>query len=133
MDKEFPTLDVNASIMEAAKTLADTDLGYIIVLEKGKPKGIATEKDIILKVLIAEKDAKKTSIGSIMSTPLITIDPDEDLLVASEIMQKNKIKRIPVVKDDIIYGVITAVDIARSCSTYIDKATRDVLRWSFPI
>lgn len=132
MDKEFPTLDVGATIFETAQILAESDLGYVIILEKGKPKGIATERDVISKILLAEKDPKKTTVGSIMSTPLITIDPDEDMLVASELMQKNNIKRIPVVKDQIIYGVITATNIARSCSEYVDKATREVLKWSFP-
>ena len=133
MDKDFPTLDVGESIIEAATILANSDLGYIIILEKGKPKGMVTEKDVIKKVLLLEKDPKTTNIGSIMSTPLITIDPDDDMLMASELMQKNLIKRIPVVKDEIIYGVITAVNIARGCSAIVDKATKEVLRWSFPI
>ena len=132
MDKEFPVLGVDESVLDAAKALINADKGYVIILEKGKPKGIVTEEDLIAKIIVAEKDAKTTKIGSIMSTPLITIAPDEDMLVASEKMQKNNIKKLPVVKDEIIYGVLTATDIARSCGAYVDKATRDILRWSIP-
>jgi CBS domain-containing protein len=133
MDKEFPVLSAEETVVEAAKTLVSSDKSYVIILDKGKPKGIVTEEDLIEKVIVADKDPKTTKIGSIMSTPLITIGPDEDMLVASEIMQKNKVKKLPVVKEEIIYGVLTSTDIARSCGAYVDKATRDILRWSIPI
>jgi len=98
MDKEFPTLEIEASVVEAAKLLAKQGKGYIIVLEKGKPYGIVTEWDLVSKVLAVEKDPKKVSLRQITSTPLVTIDPDEDLLKASELMHVKGIKRLPVVK-----------------------------------
>lgn len=133
MDKDFPTIEVEASVPEAAKLLAKSGKGYVIVLEKGKPYGIVTEWDMVSKVLAAEVDPKKASLKKITSTPLITIDPDEDLLKASELMQKSGIKRIPVVKGGVIYGVITSTNIAQKCGEYVNKSVKDVLRWSFPI
>lgn len=133
MDTEFPTLDIGAPVVELAKSLSKSGKGYVIVLEKGKPKGIATEWDLVSKVVAAEKDPKQTNVGSIMSTPLITIDPDDDLLKASELMQSKGIKKIPVIKGDIIYGVITAMNIAQKCDEYVRKSVKDILRWSWPI
>jgi len=87
MDKEFPTLEVEASVVDAAKKLVADNKGYVIVLEKGRPYGIVTELDLVTKILAAEKDPKEVTLKQISSTPLITIDPDEDLLKASEMMQ----------------------------------------------
>jgi IMP dehydrogenase len=133
MDKEFPTLEVEATAVAAAKILDKQRKGYVIVLEKGKPYGIVTEWDLVSKVLAKEKDPKKLTLKQIASTPLITIDPDEDLLKASELMQKNGVKRIPVVKGGVVYGVVTATNIAQKCGEYVNKSVKDILRWSFPI
>ncbi len=133
MEKEFPTLEIEASVVDAAKLLVAKNKGYVIVLEKGKPYGIVTELDLVTKILAAEKDPKRVELKQIASKPLITIDPDEDLLKASELMQAKGIKRVPVVKQGVIYGVITATNIAQRCGDYVNKSVKDVLRWSFPI
>lgn len=133
MDKDFPTIEVEASIIEAAKVLDKTKGGYIIVLEKGRPFGIVTEWDIVSKVLAAEKDPKELSLRQITSTPLITVDPDKDLIEASNFMQKSGVKRLPVIKSGVIYGVITSTNIAQKCGEYVNKSVKDILRWSFPI
>jgi CBS domain-containing protein len=122
MDKEFPTLEVEASVVDAAKKLVNENKGYVIVLEKGKPYGIVTELDLVTKILAAEKDPKMVALKQITSTPLITIDPDEDLLKASEMMQARGVKRVAVVKDDIIYGVITSTNIAQKCGDYVNNS-----------
>ena len=133
MDKDFPTIQVEASITEVAKLLNDTKKGYVIVLEKGKPMGIVTEWDLVSKVIAAEKDPKKLPLKQVTSSPLITVDPDKDLIEASELMQKSGIKRLPVVKGGVIYGVITSTNIAQKCGEYVNKSVKDVLRWSFPL
>jgi CBS domain-containing protein len=133
MDREFPTIETASSVVEAAKAMAKTAKSYLIVLDKGSPKGMLTEDDLVRKVLAAEKDPKKLKVSDVMSSPLITVDPDEDLIKASEIMQKNGIKRLPVVKEGIIYGVLTSQNIAQKCGAYVEKSVKDILRWSFPI
>jgi CBS domain-containing protein len=133
MEKEFPTLEVEATAVAAAKILDKEKKGYIIVLDKGKPYGIVTEWDLVSKVLATEKDPKTLTLKEIASKPVITIDPDEDLLKASELMQKKDIKRIPVVRSGVIYGVITSTNIAQKCGEYVNKSVKDILRWSFPI
>jgi CBS domain-containing protein len=133
MDREFPTIETASSVVEAAKAMAKAVKSYLIVLDKGSPKGMLTEDDLVRKVLAVEKDPKKLKVSDVMSSPLITVDPDEDLIKASEIMQKNGIKRLPVVKEGIIYGVLTSQNIAQKCGAYVEKSVKDILRWSFPI
>lgn len=133
MDKTFMTIDVGASIREAAKMIAGGEHGYIIVTEKGKPNGMIASKDIVTKVVAAGKDLDKTQVRDAMKSPLVAIDPDEDLLKASEIMHKEGIRRLAVVKSGIIYGIITSGDIAQRYGDYVDKSVKDILRWSFPM
>jgi CBS domain-containing protein len=133
MRKEVPTIVDVASVSEAAKTMKKVGRGFLIVLKGGSPAGIVTYQDVIDKIVADDKDPKAVRVGEIMSTPLITVDPDEDLLKASELMQKNNIRRLPVVKEGIIYGMITAADISKHCIDYVDKSVKDILRWAIPI
>ncbi len=133
MDKNFMTIDMNQSVREAAKMIAEGEHPYIIVTENGTPKGMIASRDIITKVVATNKDLDKTIVGEVMSSPLMTIDPDEDLIKASEMMSKQNIPRLAVVKGGIIYGVITTRDIAQRCGDYVDKSVKDILRWSFPM
>lgn len=129
MKKEVPTTEDKSSVTEAAKTMIKSSRGFLIVLKDGKPAGIVTEHDFVEKVIAKELDPSKVIISEIMSFPIITIDPDEDLLKASELMKKHNIRRLPVVKDGIIYGVLTTRDVSQQVREYVDKSVRDIIRW----
>jgi len=135
MTKDVITLDYDATVTEAAKLMA-VDKNYegcVIILKKGQPLGIVTERDIISKVLAKELDPSKTRVSEIMSTPLLTIDPDDDLLKASELMQKHNVHKLVVTRNEIIYGIITAKGIAQRCGEYVDRSIRDIIRWTAPL
>jgi len=132
MRKEFSTIEENVSVSEAAKKMKAPRIGFMIVLKNGQPEGIVTERDFVYKVLAKGLDAKKILIEEIMSSPLLTADPDEDLLKAAELMHKNNIRRLPVVRDGIIYGVLTSWDVSLHCIDYVNKSTKDILRWATP-
>ncbi len=133
MDKTFMTIDAGRSVREAAKMIAEGEHAYIIVTEKGTPKGMIASRDIVAKVVATSKDLDKMMVADVMSTPLVTVDPDEDLIKASEMMAKQNVRRLAVIKSGIIYGVITTRDIAQRCGDYVDKSVKDILRWSFPM
>jgi CBS domain-containing protein len=133
MDKTFMTIDIGQPVRDAAKMIADGEQAYIIVTDKGTPMGMIASRDIVAKVVAPGKDLDKTMVGDVMSSPLVTVDPDEDLIKASEMMAKQNVRRLAVVKGGIIYGVITTRDIAQRCGDYVDKSVKDILRWSFPM
>jgi len=132
MRKEVPTINERTSVIDAAKTMMKSGRGFLVVLKEAQPAGIVTEHDFVDKVIVGQKDPTKVSVGEIMSSPLITIDPDENLLKASELMHKHNIRRLPVVRDGIIYGAITSKDIVRSLGEYVDQSIRDLIRWATP-
>lgn len=133
MKKEVRTIEDKASVIDAARKIVETEDGYLIVLSSGKPAGIVTENDFVKKVLVQRLDPQKQTVMEIMSSPLVTIDPEEDLLKSSEIMRKHRIRRLPVVRDGIIYGIITAGNVAMGCGEYVDKSVRDIVRWTSPL
>lgn len=132
MTKEVNTVTYNVTVAAAAKLMAADENyeGYVIVLEKGKPMGILTERDIVNKVVAGELDPSKTHVSKVMSTPLVTIDPDEDLLKASQMMKEQNVRKLAVVRDDIIYGIITAKGLSQSFQDYVDRSIRDIVRWT---
>ena len=134
MTKDINTIDHDATVTEAAEIMAaDKHLGgYVIVLDKGKPVGIITERDIVNRVIAKKFDPEKMKTAEIMSTPIITVDPDEEILEASKLMEDNKVRNLVVVKNGIIYGVIKAKDIALHCRNYLDQSVNELLRWTHP-
>ncbi|MEE8570386.1 MAG: CBS domain-containing protein [Candidatus Bathyarchaeia archaeon] len=132
MTKEVITIDYDANVTDAAKIMTvDKDYkGYVIVLQKGKPKGIVTEKDLVNKVIVGGLDPAKTSVSEIMSTPLITVDPEDDLLKASQVMKEKNVRKLIVIRDEIIYGIITAKIISQNVQDYVDRSIRDIVRWT---
>jgi len=132
MRKDFPTIEHSASVTAAARALIEAGRGFIIVLKDGTPKGIVTENDFVAKIVAPATDASHMTVAEIMSSPIITIDPDEDLLKASELMQQHHLRRLPVARDGIFYGVITTQEISQHVSDYVNRSVKDVMRWASP-
>lgn len=130
MSKEVVTIDTESSVAETSKTIAQNLRGYAIVLKGGQPAGIVTERDVIRKALAKNLAPEKTKVSQIMSSPLVTIDPDDELTSAAETMKAKNVRKLPVVQDGILYGVITARDSIDHFTDYVDKATKDILMWT---
>ena len=128
MTKDIPTINVENTAVEASKMMKDKEVGYLIALDQSKPKGIVTERDLVSKVLAQEIEPSKIKVSEIMSTPLITIDPDATVEEAVKIMANKGIRRLPVVRGEIIYGMFTSRDLAKNFDEYSDRVTRDIVR-----
>lgn len=121
--------DENAFVAEASLNMRKKGEGCAIVLREGRPFGIVTERDVTWKVAGEGLDPKNVKVAEIMSTPLITIDPDVDLKEAAKTMRHHKIRRLAVAREGTLRGVVTAADVARNLETYLDNEIRDTLRY----
>ena len=132
MIKEVNTVGHDETVLDVSKIMATDQSykGYAVVLKRGKPVGIVTERDLVNKVMAKNLDPAAISVNQIMSTPLKTIDLEDDLLKASKVMQEHGIRKLVVKRDDILYGILTATNIAQNCSDYVDKSVKDILRWT---
>ena len=114
MSKEVITIDENASVKEAVDTMNQAEISCIIATRKGKVVGIITERDLLKRIISEGKNAKKTRVKDIMSTPLITISPDMDVEEAARLMFEKKIKKLVVIDQNRLVGVVSLTDIART-------------------
>lgn len=111
MNKNVVVAKPIVTLREAAKVMGEMNMGSLIVMEEEKILGIVTSTDI-LKAIGDGKDPDKVTIGEIMSKNVITIQADEPLDKAVDIMVKNKIKKLPVLMNERLVGIITVSDIA---------------------
>ena len=125
MSKNVLTAEKSTTLQDAAQEMNRLDVGCVIVTEESKPIGIVTERDFVTKVA-AEGRPLFTEISEVMSSPLITIDPEETIWEASEIMKEKVIHKLPVIEDERIVGVITTSDIVRISSVGSDSQMRKI-------
>jgi CBS domain-containing protein len=114
MVREVITIDENASVKEAADIMNQFEIGSIIATRKGKAVGIITERDLLKRIVAEGKNAKKTRVKDIMSSPLVVITPNTDLEEAAHLMFEKKIKKLPVIDQNRLVGLVSLTDIARS-------------------
>ena len=125
MIDKVATLDFSSMIKDAAKLMDDKNIGCIIVTREELPIGILTERDFVRR--IASKEKPLTSpIEEVMSSPLISIDPDETVWEAAEKMKTNNIHKLPVLQDNKVIGIITTSDLVEICSVGSDSEMRKI-------
>ncbi len=106
MNRNFIFINPEKNIKDAAKRMLDKDVGSLVVKKNGKFEGIITEKDIVLSMV----EGKKKIIREVAKKE-ITISPCKDTYNALEKMAEKKIRRLPVVSDGKILGLLTLKDI----------------------
>ncbi|MEK9682408.1 MAG: CBS domain-containing protein [Nitrosopumilus sp.] len=125
MSKNILTAEKSTSLQDAAQEMKRLGVGCVIVTKESKPIGIITERDFVTKVA-ADGRPLFTEISEVMSSPLITIEPEETIWEASEIMKEKLIHKLPVIDDGRIVGVITTSDIVRISSVGSDSQMRKI-------
>jgi CBS domain-containing protein len=101
---------------------------YIIVLDENQPVGIVTMNDLVLKIMVKDKDSKTVKVSECMSSPLITIDPDRSVEEAVELMKKHGFKRLPIVKNNTIYGIFCVKDLIDHYDEFERRLVTDIIR-----
>jgi len=116
METNVITLETHKTVYDAAVLMTEKKRGCLIITEGLVPVGIITERDIVRRFVYQNFLQRETKISEIMSKPLVTIDPDSSLREAARVMVKNAIRRLPVIKDNKLVGIITTSDFARHLS-----------------
>jgi len=125
MKKNVITIDEAESIQDAAQQMLTANVGCVIVTKNDNPVGIVTERDFVTKVA-AEGRPLFTEVSEVMSLPLTTIDPDETVWDAAEIMRTKGIHKLPVQEGTKIVGILTTTDLVEICSYGSDSQMRNI-------
>ncbi|MCK5389060.1 MAG: CBS domain-containing protein [Candidatus Thorarchaeota archaeon] len=110
----------DASVFEVSKAMAEMDIGSVIIADKDRPLGIITESDIVRRVIVGEKDTKTTTASEVMSSPIIHVEPGTGLTDAMRVMARSNIRRVAVLKNNTLAGIITSRDLLRWSPELID-------------
>ena len=113
MTKDVVTIESSKTVFEAAELMTTKGLGCLIVVIKSFPVGIITERDIVRRI-VAKRSSLEVKVTEVMTKTLITVDPDTSLREAARVMSTNKIRRLPVLKDNKLVGIVVASDFVRN-------------------
>lgn len=114
MVREVVTIEADATVRNAVRLMNNREIGCLIVFQEGKPTGIVTERDMMKRVLLGSRDPRAVEVGGVMSKPLLSLEPEKEIEDAVMLMFKNKIKKLPIIENGRLVGVVTLTDLIRS-------------------
>ncbi len=113
MAKEVVTIETSKTVFEAAELMSSNGVSCLIVVIKGFPVGIITERDVVRRI-VAKRSSLDVKVTEVMTKTLITVDPETSLKDAARVMSNNKIRRLPVLKNNKLVGIVAASDFVRN-------------------
>ena len=114
-------LQPSAPALEAARAIENNNIGAVIVGDKGSVVGIVTDRDLAVRLVGRGLDAKTTKIADVMTTPVATLSPNDSQSEAIRLMQERNIRRIPLVDDGKIAGIVTLDDLLLDEAAPLDQ------------
>ncbi|MDO5502310.1 MAG: CBS domain-containing protein [Actinomycetia bacterium] len=125
MSSPVDSLFESNSLIDAAAALARADVGSMPVTgEDGGLVGVLTDRDIVVRAIAEGKDPSECTVGDIMTSDVATVSPDANEEQVLECLSSNQIRRVPVIENGKLVGVISQADVARELSA---KDTGDVV------
>ncbi len=128
MTSDVVNIDCNKTVYDACKKYSDHKVGSLVVMDKNIIVGIVTERDTIERVILKNKNPKTTKIAEIMTPNIKTVHALAPLEKASKIMRDNRIKKLPVILNNEIVGIITETDLSRTIDAF-SEAIEDLTRF----
>lgn len=112
MKREVVTVGPDASVRDALRAMIDRDIGSVVVADGERAVGVFTERDVTRHVLtdVALLDER---VGDLMSAPPVTVSPDDEVVLVFDLMNEKGIRRLPVVEDGRLVGIVTEGDLRR--------------------
>jgi len=134
VETQFLTMGPHASVLEAAKAMASRHHGFVVITSAdGKPVGIVTEWDILAKVVATSRNPADVQLGDIMSRTLVSVDANEGVDRVAQLMAEDGTRRVLVVKDGTVLGVIRVQTILARMRDYIDSISAQIARSQVPL
>lgn len=118
MVKNLITVEAEDTVKKAVELMDKHDIGCLVVIDYGNPVGIVTERDMLKKVVVERKDPGRTKVGNIMSAPLVTSHPQAEIRDAVRLMNERRIKKLPVIEDGNLIGLVSLTDVMRSLAYF---------------
>ena len=123
MTKDVICVAPEESVEVAARTLARHNIGILPVCDhRGKVCGLVTDRDLVTRCIAANRSPAQTAVSDVMTRQVTAADPQMQLAVAAGIMGRTQVRRLPVVENGRLCGMVSLGDIARRQETAMDAA-----------
>ncbi len=133
VEKDFISLQPDTSALEAARQMKAKRHGFAIIASPTGPVGIVTEWDYLSKVVAEGKDASRVKLADIMTRDLVGVDANDGLDQVAQLMAQRRIRRVLVLKNHEVIGVITASIMLSRLKEYIDRISTQIARLQGPM
>jgi CBS domain-containing protein len=120
MQKKIVTVNPGATIRETAKKMKDYRVGYLLVTNGESIKGCVTDRDLVIW-MASGKDPDATRVDGIMQSSVVTAPPDTDVFDASKLMARKKVRRLPIVENSKLIGLVSVSDLASVIEEEVDN------------
>ena len=117
MSEKVISIEMHEPVSAAAKLLKQCNIGALPVCdEQHRLRGILTDRDIVTRCIAAEADPQETPVSEIMSRGIRTVTPFDELSSVVRLMSEDQVRRLPVLDEGKLVGVVTLCDMARNCN-----------------
>ncbi len=123
---EVWTVAPSATVYQALEVLADKDIGALPVVEDGQLVGMFSERDYARKVILHNKSSRATTVGELMTHPVISVGPSETIETCMSLMTNHRIRHLPVLEDGRLTGMVSIGDILKAIITDQTVLIRDL-------
>ena len=114
----------NATVAEAARTMAEKNVGIVVVLEEDRLVGVFSERDVVRRVIDKRLDPQQTLVEQVMTTDLVVADETEDYQTAMRTMDQANIRHLPVVRGNQVVSMLSIRDLMRVDMQRMDEELR---------
>jgi CBS domain-containing protein len=114
MTEDPRSIGASESVVEAARLMREVHIGSLPITDHERLVGMITDRDIATRVVAEAADPTTTSVGDVYSRDVISVEPDEDLTEALQLMARHQVRRLPVVENGRLVGIVAQADIALS-------------------
>jgi CBS domain-containing protein len=112
MTKDPVTVPPTATLAQAAQAMSARDIGDVLVVENGTIRSVLTDRDIVVRAVAQGRDPTRTPVSEAASMASVTVGPDEPVEKAVSLMREHKVRRLPVVEQDRVVGIVSLGDLA---------------------
>jgi signal-transduction protein with cAMP-binding, CBS, and nucleotidyltransferase domain len=120
------TIAADRTITQAAQEMDRLAVGALVVVEpSGRPAGIVTDRDLVVRA-VARRADPEARVDSVMTTDLVALAPDADLREAFGIFERHALRRLPLVADDVVVGMLTMDDLVVDVTADLGRLTRPI-------
>jgi CBS domain-containing protein len=112
MTRSVSSVSPSQSLADAAEVMKGEDVGSVPVVEEGRLAGIVTDRDIVTRAVAERRNPQAVRVEEIASHDLVTVEPEQDLDEALTLMARHKVRRLPVLEEGRLVGMLAQADVA---------------------